>query len=288
MRKKEEAFRAIAGLIFGVVLIWILFSCVPNAYPSEINGSASFLVNVDEDIDTNLDRLDVYTTTKNLVVYGVYLAQLDSLYLDEAYVSFNKFDLRFDVGYIVQPFGITKLARPQNSVFTSSPRLDRSDENIGITFNSSILNITGAYAGKSKFTLQGRYNDLFEGKVIPSVSYTNNDTLLTSFGHWALSLEIYYQSVWISLSSITEYMPDVNGFWTRVVTTPGVLNIIGLMGAYYNTPTMDETLYPWQLTSVDVWTYGFFVDLDDNLTLSTEWRSNGSLLPVSLYFVTTF
>lgn len=273
-------------LKFIVISFALLFFSVSNA--EEFYGSVSVDVKIDEeDVISNLDYLSIGNSSKNFHLYGLYRASLDSLYIEEAYVKFTKYGLNFNIGRRVQQFGIVYLGRPENSVFISFPKFDRYGEMVGVSFFSEILNIDLGYEGNSDVTIKAQ-TTLFDGTIIPSISYTNADNLEEQYENWAISNEVYFKSLYVNFSSLSEWWSDTGDFWTRLVITPGAVNIVGVFGSYYNTPNMNETLEVWNITSPDIWTYGFFVDVSDNMVLSSEWLSGKSLIPTTLRFSTTF
>jgi hypothetical protein len=269
-----------------------IFSTIVSA--GDFYGVGSVVATLDTDKDTVLgdfstrvNYLAIGNTSKNFEIYGVHRALVDTTYIEEAYVKFPMFGLDTNIGKIVQPFGLTYFSRPQNSVFMSIPRFDIPDDSILLTFDSDIIDVAASYAGNDVTTARVK-GTFFNELLVPSVSYTNNEEIKKELGKWIIAGESYFQSTYLNYSLLGEWMVDNQNYWVRTVLTPGFFDIIGLLAAYYHTPDMAFTLEAWEVSRDNVFTYGAFTDIADNLTLTIEWRADRPLSPFTFRFITTF
>lgn len=210
------------------------------------------------------------------------------LEVDELYGKFHLIheSLDWKIGKALIPFGFEYLSRPNTSVFITSPRQDFYAMGLHLEYKYGIIGFQGSYLGDEQYSAKVRLSFL-DGMDKLAFAITNIDDVEDSYGSYSITNAFKYASTFFDASLLAEYTPDNDDFWTRLVIAPGVFDSVGLFGGYYHVQEMHNTLHDFS-GDPDIWSYGAFVDVSPNMTVSAEWMNSLVLNPVTLEITIKF
>lgn len=269
-----------------VLLLTIFLVGTPTFAQTEGVLSFNTFVNVEnkDDFSTSLNQLSLSNKSFHSNIYAMY-QDSSRIYVEEARVNFELAGLDFQMGKVIVPFGFENLNRAECSVFITYARKNFSDYGLKTEYNYGILSTAGTYFGYGDFCLKLGI-DLYKKLDTFSLSYTNYDSLQIKRGDWVFDNKLSYKSIFFGISSLLEWYSDTGDFWSRIVITPGVFDVIGIFGAYYNVDDMDGKL-PNMYSSVN-YTFGGFLDISPTSSISIELNANTPAKPLFLSFTTKF
>lgn len=212
--------------------------------------------------------------------------QSQRLLIEEIYAKLYIKNVELRLGKVHIPFGISHLSRPQTSVFISVPRKDFYDLGLNFSYDYGIITSDIAYMGNGDYSVRAIVS-LFGGLNKVSVSTTNIPDVEKAYGNWSITNVFKYGSVFFDSSILMDYTPDNGDFWARTVLAPGMFDIVGVFGGYYHMKDMEYVVVSTEDKN-DSWSYGFFVDVSPNMSMSFEWMNSLALNPVTAQITIKF
>ena len=207
-----------------------------------------------------------------------------SINFSELSYDLELFDLEMKLGKVIIPFGFDYLERTLNSVYMTTPKGSFYDYGLHMSTGRGIIKFDSSINAHNYYTLRGEISVLNEG-IIFSTSYTEEEKIRENYGRWSLTNKFLYSSLLLNFSLVTEYLPDVGDIWTRSVLSPGVFDFIGVMGGYYN---VSEVFYGLDsYTYNHAWVYGFYLDVSNRTTFSSEWKAGEKFISPLHFRITT-
>ena len=257
------------GMVVLIVCIFFYHSCSAQ----EISGHLSFISEIDfgnNDAGIYTQELGLKIDTKRLHVYA-HADSTEEITFKEMYLQFEHPDFYIKVGKVPVPYGMMNLDDPSTSVFITYPRKNYNNYGLHLATKYDIIKFDGAWINEYDYAIRAKAI-LLDGGEVFSASYAKSDSLPADL---ALTNEFYYSSLFFNASNIMEWIPETGDFWTRFVIAPGVFDFFGLMAGYYHVDYFEQTLWDYDLTG-DIFTYGCYIDIGYNSTLSAEWATGKS------------
>ncbi len=263
-----------AGYWIGLILIILSVLAYEACGQMPLSGELSIVGDLDlgdknQDPNSYIQHLGVYSKSENAYVYGV-MDRYEEIEIREAYVTFELKNLRWKLGKVQVPFGFMDLDNPTKSVFIVYPRKNYNDYGLHLATRYDIMKLEGAYIDHLNYSFKSKFLFL-DGNEVISFSYANSEYL----DDFSINNEFFYSSLFFNFSNVIEYNPDSGNFWTRSVFAPGILDFIGINLGYYHLNHVEQGLQDYDLTG-DAFTYGFYLDMAKDVTISNEWKSNTS------------
>jgi len=274
---------AIIAIITAGIIMAIVQPVSPVLAGTPVQGEFGVMGNFDfngDNEDIFIQHLGLSMDADNAFV-SIIMDRTEEFELDEAYVKTMWQDIEWQLGKVYVPFGFKDLDNPMKSVFIVQPRTDYLDYGLHLATKYDIMNLQGTYIDSDNYSLQGSLK-LFDGGEIISVSYADSEQLMT----WSINNEFYYQSLLFNFSNVIEYTPENGNIWTRSVIAPGILDVVGLTVGYYDIDSTDLTL--WDYDMDQAFTYGFYFDIGEQATVSTEWKTGKSINMPTIKITSTF
>jgi hypothetical protein len=259
-------------------------ACIVHACNSNFDGfygEASVTATLDKgkkDLSTDLTYFAIGNSSDRFELYAKIDSKTGSSDLQEAFVRFKFFDLDFNVGKQVVPFGINYLSRPSSSVFVTTPNQDAYVDGFGSYIEDSRMRFDGFYGGGGVYSLRAKAY-FFDKGFIPSMSYNDQEQV-------NLAIETYFDTALLKTSLLGEWHCWNGNTWARTLITPGFYDRIGVLFSYYNT-SANLGLQNFDFTP-DAWTYGLYCEVSKGIDVTAEWKSGETFRPVSVRFATTF
>jgi len=286
--KEMKIFTMFLGIIF---LVYCVGCLVSKSYAEELNFTLSIESKLETDLDSSIEptirELSIDYKKDNLTFFSTIDDSAGTMTIDEVSYNFHMYDLDWRLGKTIVPFGYDYLERVNSSVFITAPTASNYGYGLHMSTGYDILQAESFIDGESRWSAKGTLR-LFNDGITTTFSYTDINEIVNEYGNWSITNKFLYSSLFLNLSLLTEYLPDNGGFWTRSVISPGVFDLIGVFGGYYNLDGniahgLDNYIY-----QPDSWVYGGYVDISKETSLSIEFKSDRAFSPMFIRLTTKF
>ena len=229
--------------------------------------NSKFSSGTNSNLKTDIYELAFWYRGDDATIYSI--IEDGQIELKEASIDFNFVGMGWKAGKVVVPFGFDYLERGTNSVFITAPRTTFYEFGLNLMVGDDMLRAGGTMNEDNEYALRLEVEPYKDGLLFVA-SYADHEKINEEFGEWSLAAKFFYSSLLLNLSVVTEYLPDIGGYWIRSVTSPGIFDFVGLMGGYYSLGNIGHGVDTY--TYKPAWTYGFYMDVSKVTTLSTEWK----------------
>jgi len=235
-----------------------------------------------DSLNIEIDEIAMWYDDENITLYGTISDRDSSIVVQEANIKLYGKGVDWRIGKVVVPFGFDNLDRQQESVFVTSPREDYMDYGILCSVEKGQVKIVTGYFDGGNYSIRNDFTLLNEDDVL-SFTYCRHDSLSSRY---MLSNLYMHQSTLMNFSFKSEWNLTNGDYWGRCVIGPGIFDFFGLMGGYYHVENMNTGIREFDFSPA--FTYGTYIDMNESITMSLEWKAGEDIKETSIAIVAGF